>query len=53
MILSSKKIDPPKEWIHSRHLRNKKGETVALILEKNELDIGEFWKYDKHIDEYY
>lgn len=41
MTLASKSIIPPREWYHDKYLTNNNGETVALLLSKNNINIPE------------
>ena len=45
MYLAEKEIIPPKEWIHSPNIKNKKGHTVAYYLKDNNLPVSNEW-YD-------
>ena len=45
MLLASKGIIPPKEWIHDPNIRNFKNKTVSDLLKEKHIPVPNEW-YD-------
>jgi len=46
MLLANNGIIPPKQWLHDPKLCDIDGNTVAINLLKNKIDVPEEWRYD-------
>jgi len=46
MYLAKKGIIPPKEFYHDPKLHDYDGNTVAILLLRNKLDVPEEWRYE-------
>ena len=51
MKLAKYNIDIPKYWEHDKLLRNKDGQTVAIILSSKDIVPDEHWMHDVDIED--
>lgn len=49
MFLAKRGIIPPEQWFHKQDLINNYNETVAILMTINNMNVPEYWYYDKNI----